>query len=142
MYRILLLLLFPFFVRAELDPSLFSDEEPSLFYHVNVITGHLNLSLQDAVVQGAKQLPILRTYSSGGALESSLTPFSALQKGWVVEGGWSLFPHANLLFALYRYQAYVAEPSGTMVTYQEVHDQIKNLHQKVGIYRRGYEQIR
>ena len=121
-----LFFIFLFFIsslRADWD-QLFSDEEdPSLFHHVNVITGNLNLCLQDAVIEGAKSLPVFRTYSSAGALESPELN-EALKKargGWVVQGGWNFLPHSNLLIDVMltpkQFRIYLPEPSGNLIPY-------------------------
>ncbi|MEN9654533.1 MAG: hypothetical protein RL235_645 [Chlamydiota bacterium] len=72
------------------------DDDPSIFHHVNVITGNLNVAFQDGVVQGAQPIVISRTYSSSGALERTPQNFDrilqGLRKGWLVQGGWSFFP--------------------------------------------------
>jgi hypothetical protein len=70
MKRILLLIaLFPIAIWANWDQVFFNNEDPAMFHHVNVISGNLNLSLQDFVVRGAVPISITRTYSSSGALE-------------------------------------------------------------------------
>jgi RHS repeat-associated protein len=110
-------------LRADWD-QLFSDEEdPTLFHHVNVITGNLNLHMQDTVIEGAKPLPVFRTYSSAGALES-LELNQILQKergGWLIQGGWNILPHANLLIDLMLepkdFLLYLPEPNGNLVPY-------------------------
>ena len=85
-------------LHAEWD-QLFSDEEdPSLYHHVNVITGNLNLCIEDGVIQGAKTLPLFRTYSSAGALESPDVNMDLKleRNSWIVQGGWNFLPHTNL----------------------------------------------
>jgi len=140
-WRWLLLLFLPFLARAD-DELLFSEsEDPAVFHQVNVITGNLNLSFQDTIVQGAQPIPLTRTYSSGGALERSpnlqqigLALYNIetdlilqrLRDGWMVQGGWNVLPHTNLLVELSnplkkskrkKYKAYLAEPGGTLITY-------------------------
>lgn len=51
-----LLLLVPLLTFADVDPSLFENEDPTVFHHVNVITGNLNVSFQDALIQGAQPM--------------------------------------------------------------------------------------
>jgi hypothetical protein len=68
---LILFLIFTSFLRADWDQLFSQEEDPSLFHHVSVITGNLNLSFQDTVIQGAKPLPVMRTYSSAGALVHS-----------------------------------------------------------------------
>lgn len=80
--------------HAEWDHLFSEDEDSSLFHHVNVITGNLNLCLQDGVVQGAKSIPLFRTYSSSGALERSWRKSDLElreQRGLLIQGGWSFF---------------------------------------------------
>ena len=116
-------LFFISFLRADWD-QLFSDEEdPSLFHHVNVITGNLNLCLQDTIVEGAKSLPIFRTYSSAGALEpAELSEMLKIERGgWLIQGGWNFLPHANLLIEISikskDFKVFLPEPSGNLVAY-------------------------
>ncbi len=132
---VLLLLLLPSFARADWD-HLFSDtEDPSLFHHVHVISGHLNLSFQDTLIEGAHSLPIMRTYTSAGALERSAENIDLMSKhmrgGWMVQGGWNVFPHTNLLLEIGRkkenYQIYLAERSGNIIHYTYSHREGKYL---------------
>ena len=62
--RLLLCLLIPFLLQGNEELSFFEEEDPAVFHHVNVITGHLYLSFRDAVAQGALSIPVVRTYSS------------------------------------------------------------------------------
>ena len=135
MLRILFLLLIPIMGRADWD-QLFSDnEDPSLFHHVNVISGNLNLSFQDTVVQGAKSLSVMRTYTSAGALERSsanLDLFSKrLRGGWLIQGGWNFFPHTNLLLEIARrkelYNVYLPERGGNLIHYTYSHHDGKHI---------------
>ncbi len=114
------ILFFPLFLQASSD--LFEDENPSLFHHVNVITGDLNLHMEDAEVVGAKPLSILRSYSSSGSLERtsdhSDLKLKNLRGGFLIQGGWSFFPHANLLirpgYHRKHFEAYVSDPQGDL----------------------------
>ena len=86
---------------AEWD-ALFSEEEDlRLFEHVDVITGHFNFCAEDAEIHGAKPLHLMRSYTSAGALERNRDDTDKLLKrkrgGFLIQGGWSFFPHANLL---------------------------------------------
>ena len=75
------------------DDHLFSDENPLLAHHVNVISGHLTLTVQDDLVIAPIPLPLQRTYSSTGALEN-VSRTQRIAKGcWTLAGGWNLFPH-------------------------------------------------
>ncbi len=88
-YLIVFLISLQFAVWANVT-TCFEDEDPALFHHVNVITGHLNLCFQDAVIEGGMPLSITRTYSSGGALQNSLLSDPTFDKGWTI------FPHIRL----------------------------------------------
>jgi hypothetical protein len=124
------LLLLPFLVFSDSTEK----EDPTIFHHVNVITGNLNLSFQDAVIEGAQPILISRTYSSSGALERTPKNFDltlrAIRGGWLVQGGWSLFPHTNLLIETSNdrkeLKAYLPEPSGNMISYAYSHKHSKH----------------
>lgn len=125
--------LLPFFLffistlRADWDQLFSDDEDPTLFHHVNVITGNLNLCLEDGVIGGAKSLPIFRTYSSAGALEPSElnAELKTERGGWAVQGGWNFLPHANLWIDLAikpkNFRVYLPEPGGNLVPYSYNH---------------------
>lgn len=120
-----LFFLLPIFVHADWDQLFCDDEDPSLFHHVNVISGHLSLCMQDAVVQGAIPFPLTRTYSSSGALERLARPLDLtlkrLRGGWMIQGGWNFLPHANLLIQRSidkdDYKAFLPERCGNLVPY-------------------------
>ncbi len=130
-----LLLFFPLIVWGEWDQLFNEEEDPTLFHHVNVITGNLNLCLQDTVVQGAKPFPMMRTYTSAGALEKSEQGLDLLLRemrgGFLIQGGWNFLPHANLLiepdYARPKFRAYLAEPSGNLIRYTFSHKKSKEL---------------
>lgn len=63
-----LILFFPFLAVAR-HTNPFSQEDLSIFQHVNVITGNLNISSEDDPLLGAYPITIHRTYTSAGALE-------------------------------------------------------------------------
>jgi YD repeat-containing protein len=118
----LFLLLTPL-LQADWD-QLFSDsEDPALFHHVNVMTGNLNLSFQDALVQGAKPLPINRTYTSAGALDSPdrQAIINKVHDSWMIQGGWNFLPHIDLLIQLSErikdFKFYLQEPGGSLIGY-------------------------
>jgi hypothetical protein len=118
--RLLLFLLTLLFasLRASTPSSL--DDNPYFFHHVHVISGHLQLSIQDLVVEGAHPFALTRTYSSSGALEierNSDLVQASLRKGWMVQGGWTLLPHIHPTDEKRNYKAFVAEPSGTVIAY-------------------------
>jgi RHS repeat-associated protein len=82
-------------------PSLDADEEDlSLHHHVNVISGHLSLCMQDLTTTGARPLSLTRTYSSAGALERDADCLDLTLKnvcaGFLVQGGWNFLPHTHL----------------------------------------------
>lgn len=120
-----LLILIPCLLRAEWEQLFSVDEDPTLFHHVNVITGNLNLSIEEGMIAGAIPLPIVRTYSSAGALERTRHNFDLhlkeLQNGWHIQGGWNYFPHANLLIEPGRdkeyFKAYIPEKGGNVIQY-------------------------
>ncbi len=124
-YFFLLLFTIPQQLLANLDELFIDQGDPALFHHVNVISGQLNLSFDDATVQGAFPLSLQRTYSSSGALK----PHSEggeyfLEKrggGWAVEGGWHLLEETRLLLFSHPNKplevAYVAESNGARMRY-------------------------
>ena len=135
MARILFfLLLAPLLAFADSNQSFSENEDSTIFHHVNVITGNLNISFQDAVVQGAQPIPITRTYSSAGALERTSKNLDLILRGirggWFVQGGWNLLPHANLLietsYDTKEFKAYLPEPSGNMIPYAYSHQSSKH----------------
>ena len=135
MARILFfLLLAPLLAFADSNQSFSENEDPTIFHHVNVITGNLNIPFQDAVIQGAQPISIPRTYSSAGALERTSKNFDLklrdIRRGWFVQGGWSLLPHTNLLIETWYdrkgFEAYLPEPSGNMIHYTYSHKSLKH----------------
>ncbi|MCX6987961.1 MAG: hypothetical protein NTZ52_00390 [Chlamydiae bacterium] len=105
------------------DPD--DEENPALFHHVNVVTGSLHLSVQDAVVAGAKNLNIPRTYTSLGALEKDRKDtdlrLKNIKNGFIIQGGWSLFPQTHAFITCPRatrnYTVYIAGEGGSMTPY-------------------------
>ncbi len=128
MRMLLLFLLFFSSLRADWDQLFSQDEDPSLFHHVNVISGNLNLCLEDTVIEGAKRLPIFRTYSSSGALENPQLNDDLKEErgGWIVQGGWNFIPHANLWIDLKskvkEFRFYLPEPGGNLIPYSYSHN--------------------
>lgn len=97
----LLLFMIPLYLFSEWDQFFSSDEDPTIFHHVNVMSGQLNLAVQDSVLQGAHPFALSRTYSSGGVFERNRFRTDLISKGLrggglFVQGGWSFLPHANL----------------------------------------------
>lgn len=124
------LFIFPFCLFAEINELFSSDEDPTVFHHVNVISGQLNLSIEDTRLQGAHPFPLMRTYTSSGALESTEESsdlfFKALRRDWLIQGGWNFIPHANLLVFLGEHsfkgaKFRLAEPSGNIISYTYSH---------------------
>ncbi|MBX7065871.1 MAG: hypothetical protein K1X28_01450 [Parachlamydiales bacterium] len=131
------LFLFPHFLIANFDEFFSENEDPAHFHHVNVITGHLNLTFHDASILGARSIPISRTYSSSGALEYSYLEdpdlfYRGMRRGWIVQGGWSLYPHEHLLIETNRkreeFKIYISEPNGSMITYAYSHQKERCKH--------------
>lgn len=128
------LLIFPFLVFSDSNQTFSENDDPTIFHHVNVITGNLTISFQDAVVQGAQSIPIPRTYSSAGALERAPKNFdlilAPIRGGWVVQGGWNLLPHTNLFIETHydrkEFKVYLPEPSGNMIPYAYSHKSSKH----------------
>jgi YD repeat-containing protein len=142
-----LLVLFLFFISslsADWDQLFPDDEDPTLFHHVNVITGNLNLCLEDGVIEGAKPLPIFRTYSSAGALEppNLNAELKTEQGGWAVQGGWNFLPHTNLWIDLTikpkNFRIYLPEPGGNLIAYS--YDDNKSDHVLIFKPEKGFGQ--
>ena len=114
---------FPLFLFSFTDPFEFIDEDPSVFHHVNVITGHLNLAIEDTIVQGAYPYPIMRSYSSEGALENLLyKDYKGLKKFLsfnLMKEGWELFSNTFLLFERTTQKSHIIikEKNGSLVEY-------------------------
>jgi RHS repeat-associated protein len=68
-----------------------SNDDPVVNNHVNVITGKLQLSFEDHVVQGAVPLPLRRTYTNYGNTKES-------HSKWNFSEGWSFLSHTHLYF--------------------------------------------
>lgn len=131
---IVFLILIPLILRAEWDSD---DEDLSLFHHVNVISGNLNLSFQDGVIKGAKNFPINRSYTSAGAFERSECKYKLdlrkIRGDSVMQGGWSWFPHLNLYVEPpssdekynreTKYKVYIPEKNGNLLCYVFSHQE-------------------
>lgn len=82
----------------------FSDEDDPLHYcHVNVITGHLDLQFDDLQLKSPIPFRLTRNYTSTGALERTADDFDLKLKEfrnspWMLQGGWSLLPHAHMFY--------------------------------------------
>ncbi len=126
---LLLLLLAPLLAFTDLHQLFPENEDPTVFHHVNVITGNLNISFKDAVIQGAQPIYIQRTYSSTGALERTPNNLDIILKlmrgGWIVQGGWNLLPHTVLLIEVQydrkKFKVYLPEPNGNIIPYVYSH---------------------
>ncbi|MCB1081980.1 MAG: hypothetical protein KDK63_02425 [Chlamydiia bacterium] len=99
-----LILCFPLLAAARYEDP-FSQEDLSIFQHVNVITGNLNISLQDGPFLGAYPMTIPRTYTSAGALERGYYNthhllIKILKGGWYFQGGWTLYHLSKIKFSV------------------------------------------
>lgn len=86
----------------------FEDEDPSVYQHVNVISGHLNLAFNDYTLKGPVPFTLRRTFSSAGSLERSSRNTDLVLKytrksEWMFQGGWTFLPEANLLMYPYKW---------------------------------------
>lgn len=132
----LALLCIPCLLFGEWDHFFSEDDDLVLLHQVNVLSGNLNFAVQDTVVQGAMPLPILRTYSSTGALErpgNNDLILKLLRGGLFIQGGWSILPHANLFFSLslrgwQESYVHLAEPSGHSQKYHYVGHRDREYH--------------
>ncbi len=86
-------------LRAD-DDWICNANDLALHQCVNVLTGHLNLTVQDTVVQGAEPLFLTRSYSSLAAIvytpETERNKSYLLRPGKCNQGGWNLFPHLQM----------------------------------------------
>ncbi len=124
------LFLLPLYLFGELDGLFSADEDPTVFHHVNVISGQLNLSIEDTTLQGAHPFSLMRTYSSSGAFENTQNCgdiiSKILRRDWIIQGGWNFLPHANLLVlpkdkTFKPMQFRLPEPSGAVLSYTFSH---------------------
>ena len=119
---------------AEWDQLFSSDEDPTMFHHVNVMSGHLTLCIEDVKLEGSEPFSLFRTYSSSGALErtrfSTDLKWKDLRRGWLIQGGWNFLPHTNLQvipidtskkidFGKLKFR--LPEPSGSVLSYSYSH---------------------
>ena len=135
LFRTFFFLIFLFSLRAEWESFFPGDDDPCIHRNVNVITGQLNLSFIDTIVQGPVPYPIVRTYSSSGAFEKDPGNqdriLFALQKGVAIQGGWSFLPHLHLLIerdhSKKTCKATLSETSGT-IAYSYSHQIKENVY--------------
>jgi RHS repeat-associated protein len=126
---------YPFFIFGEWDDLFTEQADPAVFQHVNVISGNLNISFYDQQSQEFV-IPIHRTYSSVGALERSKNNsdllIQNLRNGWMLTGGWSLFPHTYMLIEAppnpVKFRMHLPEPNGNMITYLFDHSEPQHKH--------------
>ncbi|MES2200378.1 MAG: DUF6531 domain-containing protein, partial [Chlamydiota bacterium] len=120
------LFILPLYLLANLDGLFSIDEDPTVFHHVNVISGQLNLSIEDTTLQGAHPFSLMRTYSSSGAFENTNNCgdiiCKILRRDWIVQGGWNFLPHSNLLVfphggSFKKTTFRLLEPSGAALSY-------------------------
>src|SRR5690242_14879206 len=98
----LLFVLLPIYLLADWEQFSSDDKDPSVYNHVDVISGNLNLAFQDGISKGGISLPIIRAYTSAGALEKDKESnfdlyLKSLRGDWIIQGGWNFFSHADLL---------------------------------------------
>ena len=121
MFRIIIFLL-------TIYTFLYAEEDLTQVHHVNIITGHLELSFQDVELKSPVPFALLRTYSSAGALERTPEDVDLFlrdlkKSGWMFQGGWTFLPHTSLLMRAgkdkpKKYKAYVFEKqSGNLTPY-------------------------
>ncbi len=133
-FILLFIIFLPYLSHAEWDQFFSDNDDPAVAHHVNVITGHLHFSFQDAIAEGAISIPLTRTYSSAGALESesSQTFLAMARSGWMLQGGWNLISHVNLLIIPHeerkQFTAYLAEPGGGFLAYKYSHKKEDEKH--------------
>ncbi len=121
-----LVLLITFLITCSFDP--FSDyDNPSVFYHVDVVSGNFALKMEDASVQAPMPFSLERIYSSSGALENSKFnsilnhyqgPFPP-RKGWI-RRGWNFLPHLHMIYeksVTEGSHVYVPDKNGNMTMY-------------------------
>ncbi len=117
-------------LQANLDQVSYSEDDPYVYEHVHVISGFLNLSFHDGVSLGAKSIPIVRTYTSSGALErnrfNSDINFKTAGGNWLSQGGWGQFVHVTLfledIYSIGSIKAYVANSAGSVICYRYSHE--------------------
>ena len=81
-FWIIIFFYLPLILRADWDQLFSGGEDPTIFHHVNVITGNLNLSFNDTMKSSGINIPLFRTYSSAGALERTKENTDLLLKGY------------------------------------------------------------
>ena len=133
-FKFLFLIVFPFVLFSGSENIFSENEDPSLFHHVNVISGHLNLHFEDVTSNGTLPISLFRSYSSSGALEKSTSNddliYEHLRKGWQIKNGWDFLPHIALV--IYPnvknklIKAHIAEPNGRVISYKYSHKRDKN----------------
>ncbi len=120
-------LVFFLWVQVALIATLFEEDDPSHYYHVNVVSGHLELTFQDVIVKAPHPFSVTRSYSSSGALErspkdSDLFLKEVRESEWMLQGGWGLLSHTNMLEITGGKKGskfYVSEPgSSHSITYE------------------------
>lgn len=119
-------LLFTIFVLScSFDP--FSDSDnPSVFYHVDVVSGFFILNIEDNIVQSPSLFAIERTYISSGALEKEKEnqTLESLQGTFPFRRGWSFLPHLYMLIekSSKGQLIYVNDKQGNMTIYEPSED--------------------
>ena len=118
------ILVFFICLRSILFASFFEEEDPMHYYHVNIISGHLDLTFLDVELKSPIPFSLRRNYTSAGALERSPDNIDLRLKslrGWgrIFQGGWSLLSHSSLLvksgFDQKHHQAYLCEKNSSQL---------------------------
>ncbi|MEN9344006.1 MAG: hypothetical protein RLZZ453_793 [Chlamydiota bacterium] len=121
MHRILFFLFLPLLLFASSDPLLSQEEDPAVFEHVNVISGHMHLQFQDVAIPGAVPFSIQRGYSSTGALERTDQDvdikLNEIAHEFMIQGGWSVLPHIHLFYGT-NGEFFLVDKGGSMMTYK------------------------
>lgn len=107
-------LLTSFSLFSNAEGSFDTSNDPAINHHVNVISGKLQLSFQDHVVQGAVPIALERSYTTYEVTEEK-------HQRWNFSEGWSFFSHTHLYVSAdySNLTATIIEPSGGKVTYKE-----------------------
>ncbi|MCH9619009.1 MAG: hypothetical protein SP4CHLAM5_11530 [Chlamydiia bacterium] len=109
---ILFLCLFCNFAFSTHGDAIAGTSDPKMNHHVNVISGKIELNIEDHVVQGAVPLSLNRSYTNQEVLINRVAK-------WGLRGGWSLFSHTQMFLSRIDdwYYAWIIESSGRRVSY-------------------------
>jgi RHS repeat-associated protein len=100
------------FVFSSHGDLIAGSSDPAMNHHVNVISGRIQLTFEDHLVQGAVPLSLNRTYTNHHVVISK-------SPKWGIKGGWSLFSHTHIYVMRIKscYHAWIVESSGRRVAY-------------------------